>query len=91
VSLAVFNLLPIPVLDGGHIVFATIAKLRGRALPTDFIHAAQSVFIVLLFSMIIYVSFHDVRRKIRTEPTNPPAQAPAAPPAPAITPDTAKP
>ncbi len=62
ISLALFNLLPIPVLDGGHILFATIAKLRGRALPRNFIMSAQQVFIVLLFSMILYVSFFDIRR-----------------------------
>ncbi|MEI6051951.1 MAG: site-2 protease family protein, partial [Opitutaceae bacterium] len=33
INLAVFNLLPIPVLDGGQMLFATIGKLRGRALP----------------------------------------------------------
>lgn len=65
VNLAVFNLLPIPVLDGGHMLFATISRLRGRALPVNFIAATQSVFIVLLFSMIIYVSFFDVRRIVR--------------------------
>ncbi|HEY9154264.1 MAG TPA: RIP metalloprotease RseP [Opitutaceae bacterium] len=65
ISLAVFNLLPIPVLDGGHIMFATIGKLRGRALPPDFIATAQSVFVVLLFSMVIYISYFDVRRIVR--------------------------
>jgi regulator of sigma E protease len=65
INLAVFNLLPIPVLDGGQMLFATIAKLRGRALPVNFIMATQSTFIVLLFSMIIYVSFFDVRRVVR--------------------------
>lgn len=65
VNLAVFNLLPIPVLDGGQILFATISKLRGRALPVNFIMTAQSVFMVLLFSMVIYVSFFDVRRLVR--------------------------
>lgn len=84
VSLAVFNLLPIPVLDGGHILFATIGKLRGRALPPDFINAAQSVFMVLLFSMLIYVSFFDFRRIVRTEKAEPaPATAPASIPEPA--------
>jgi len=85
ISLAVFNLLPIPVLDGGHILFATIAKLRGRALPANFIQAATSVFIVLLFSMIIYVSFYDVRRIMRDkgEPATPPP-SPAAVPAPVL-------
>lgn len=65
VNLAIFNLLPIPVLDGGHMLFATIGRLRGQALPVNFIAAAQSVFIVLLFSMIIYVSVFDVRRIAR--------------------------
>jgi regulator of sigma E protease len=65
VNLAIFNLLPIPVLDGGQMLFATIGKLRGRVLPVNFISAAQSVFIVLLFSMILYVSYFDVRRWAR--------------------------
>jgi regulator of sigma E protease len=65
VNLAIFNLLPIPVLDGGHMLFATIGKLRGRALPMNFIAATQSVFIILLFSMILYVSVFDVRRIAR--------------------------
>ncbi len=64
-NLAIFNLLPIPVLDGGQMLFATVGKLRGRALPINFIAATQSVFIVLLLSMILYVSFFDVRRWAR--------------------------
>lgn len=65
INLAIFNLLPIPVLDGGQMLFATIGKLRGRALPVNFIMATQSAFVVLLFSMIIYVSFFDVSRLVR--------------------------
>jgi regulator of sigma E protease len=65
INLAIFNLLPIPVLDGGHMLFATIGKLRGRALPTNFIMTTQSVFMMLLLSMILYVSFFDVRRIVR--------------------------
>jgi len=85
VSLAIFNMLPIPVLDGGHILFATIEKLRGRPLPPRFVMTTQSVFMLLLFSMIIYVSFFDVRR-IFPQP-KPAAVAPAqesAPAAPAL-------
>jgi regulator of sigma E protease len=65
VNLAIFNLLPIPVLDGGHMLFATIGKLRGRALPVNFIAATQSAFMVLLLTMILYVSVFDVRRIAR--------------------------
>ena len=65
VNLAIFNLLPIPVLDGGQIVFATIGKLRGRALPINIVAATQGVFLVLLLSMILYVSVFDVRRWVQ--------------------------
>lgn len=64
-NLAIFNLLPVPVLDGGEMVFATIGRLRRRALPADFIMTTRGVFIVLLFSMIFYVSFFDVKRIVR--------------------------
>jgi regulator of sigma E protease len=62
VNLAIFNLLPLPVLDGGQMLFATIGRLRGRALPLDFVTTAQVVFSVLLVSMIFYISVFDVRR-----------------------------
>ena len=93
VNLAIFNLLPMPVLDGGQMLFATIGRLRGRALPLNFIMTAQSVFMVLLLSMIVYVSFFDVRRWARDarRPTGRPRPArrqalirrawPTAPPA----------
>jgi len=81
VNLAILNLMPIPVLDGGQIVFATIGRLRGRALPVNFIMGAQSIFVVLLLSMVLYVSFFDVRRW-RREAREDKAQA-AAPAAPA--------
>jgi len=63
VNLAIFNMLPIPVLDGGHILFATIAKLRGKSLPIDFVATTQSIFMVLLLSMMIYAGYRDVRRR----------------------------
>ncbi|MGA7725804.1 MAG: RIP metalloprotease RseP [Opitutaceae bacterium] len=83
VNLAILNLLPVPVLDGGQIVFATIGKLRGRALPQNFIMTAQSVFMVLLLSMVVYISFFDVRRWSRdareSHALAPAAAAPAKP------------
>ena len=62
VNLAILNLLPIPVLDGGHMLFATIEKLRGKPLPLAFLERAQMLFIVLLFSFMLYVTFYDVQR-----------------------------
>jgi len=66
VNLAIFNLLPIPVLDGGHMAFATIAKLRGKDLPIKMVATIQSVFVVLLLSMMAYVTlFGDLPRMAR--------------------------
>ncbi len=75
VGLACLNLLPIPVLDGGHMLFATIGRLRGRSLPTNFIVNTQVVFSVLLLSMVLYISVFDVRRWARDWPSEHPAAA----------------
>jgi len=84
VNLAIFNLLPLPVLDGGQMLFATLARLRGRALPVNFIMTAQSVFFVLLLSMVAYVTiFSDVPRMVRDYRADHAADAAAPAPAPA--------
>lgn len=65
VSLAIFNLLPIPVLDGGHIAFATLSKLRGKPLNPNLMQNAVAACFVLLIGLIVYVSYNDIRRAIR--------------------------
>jgi len=62
VNLAMVNLLPIPVLDGGHMLYATIAKIMRRPLPANFIAATQGLFVVALFGFIIVLVFRDVMR-----------------------------
>ncbi len=62
VNLAIFNLLPIPVLDGGHMLFATISKVIGRPLPHKLMENVQGAFMILLLGFVIYVSFFDVGR-----------------------------
>lgn len=62
VNLAILNLLPIPVLDGGHILFATIERLRRKRLPISLLRRIQQIFMILLFGMMLYVSFFDIRR-----------------------------
>ncbi len=80
VSLAVSNLLPVPVLDGGHILFATIAKLRGRALPVRFVTATQGTFMVLLISLMAYVNLHGLINWVgAAKPTHAEKPTPAAP------------
>ena len=96
VALAGFNLLPIPVLDGGHVVFATIAKLRGRPLPLELVAKIQTVFLVLLLALMLYVFTNDVRRIARdtrqTTEEKQPSEAPkTVPPSEAPVPAPAKP
>jgi regulator of sigma E protease len=80
VNLAVINLLPIPVLDGGQMLFATIGRLRGRPLPVNFIVTTQSVFTILIVSLVLYVSIFDVKRwKRDSDDSRPQVTAPAAP------------
>lgn len=63
INLAILNLMPIPVLDGGHILFATINKVRGRPLPRRLVESVQGAFMVmLLFGLMLYLTFHDIRR-----------------------------
>ena len=54
-----------PPLDGSQIVFATIARLRGRSLAPSFIAALQGVFIMLFVSLFLYVFVFDMRRWMR--------------------------
>ena len=64
VNLAILNLLPIPVLDGGHMMFATIDKLRGKPIPLPILERIQVVFIALLLSFMLYVTWYDLMRII---------------------------
>jgi regulator of sigma E protease len=64
-------------------LFATLGRLRGRPLPGSLIAGAQSVFMVVLLSLVAYVTvFSDVPRtlrEMRADRAAPPAAAPAAP------------
>ena len=65
VNLAVLNLLPIPVLDGGLILFALIAIVFRRPLPEKFVKAVSMVFLALLLLGMGAVIVHDVIRSYR--------------------------
>jgi regulator of sigma E protease len=67
VNLAILNLLPIPVLDGGHMAFATIAKIRRKPIPPNIIAAAQGAFMLMFLMIFVYVTFFDVGRVRRNE------------------------
>ena len=60
VNLAIINLLPIPVLDGGHIVFALWRGLTGRELPPRVIERLVGFFTILILILFAWLSLHDV-------------------------------
>ena len=64
-ALAIFNLFPLPVLDGGHITFGLIEIIFRRPLPTVVIKGLSTVFVVLLIGLMVYVTFSDGRRLLR--------------------------
>ena len=90
INLAIINLLPIPVLDGGHILMAIIEKIRRRPLSIKFVEYTTTGFAVLLISFMLYVTFFDIKRfslframfksDVQIQQSAPPAEtAPAQP------------
>jgi regulator of sigma E protease len=75
VNLGILNLLPIPVLDGGQILFFFIEALRRRRLSHRFREAAQWVGVVCLGLLMILVFYNDIDRLVTRFST--PAEAPA--------------
>lgn len=61
-SLGIFNLFPIPILDGGHLFFLAIEKLRGKAVSITVQERAAQVSFVLLMTLVLVISFNDLHR-----------------------------
>ena len=61
-SLALFNLFPIPILDGGHLFFLTLEKLRGVPVSLNVQERSAQVSLVLLVTLVVMVCINDVNR-----------------------------
>jgi regulator of sigma E protease len=61
-NLAFLNVLPIPVLDGGHLMFLIIEKIKGSPVSERVFGYSQMVGIVLILSLMIYVTYNDLVR-----------------------------
>ena len=62
VSLFVLNLLPIPVLDGGHVLFILIEKIKGSPLKESVKEKMTQVGMFALLGLMVFVMFQDVSR-----------------------------
>jgi regulator of sigma E protease len=68
VNLAFLNLLPIPVLDGGHILFSVVEAIRRKQMEAKVVVRIQTCFVVLLAGFFLLVTYHDsMRLKKRME------------------------
>lgn len=64
VNLAFLNVLPIPVLDGGHLAFLLVEKLKGSPVSERVQSASQIVGLVLVGLLVLYVTYNDIQRLI---------------------------
>jgi regulator of sigma E protease len=62
INLAILNFLPIPVLDGGHLVFFFIEAVIGRPVSTKMREIAQQAGIFMLILLMVYVFYNDIAR-----------------------------
>ena len=59
VNLAIINILPIPALDGGRILFILIERLKGSPISQKFEQRAHSLGFALLISLMVFVTVRD--------------------------------
>jgi regulator of sigma E protease len=60
VSLAVINLLPIPALDGGHLLFLAIEAIRRKRVSLEFQERMTQVGFALLMALMIFIIYNDL-------------------------------
>jgi regulator of sigma E protease len=61
-NLAFINVLPIPVLDGGHLFFLAIERIKGSPVSPRVLGYSQTIGLVLILTLLIYVTYWDVER-----------------------------
>ena len=62
ISLAIFNLLPIPILDGGHLVIFTIESIKGSPISIRVLERVNQVGLFLILLLMIFAFGNDIRR-----------------------------
>ena len=64
IQLGILNLLPIPVLDGGHVLFLSLEGILRRPVNVKVREFAQQAGFILLLGFILYISYNDVMRLV---------------------------
>ncbi len=61
-QLGIINLLPIPVLDGGHIMFCVVEAVKGSPLSDRVLAVSQQIGIALIVALMVLVTYNDIFR-----------------------------
>jgi len=64
ISLGVLNLLPIPLLDGGHLMYYSVEILTGKPVPDRIMEVGQQVGMTVLFALMAFAIYNDINRLI---------------------------
>jgi len=65
VNLGVLNLMPVPVLDGGHLLYLGVERLRGKPLSPKVMELTQVVGVVLIIALMVFAFYNDLARLFR--------------------------
>ncbi len=60
INLSLVNLLPLPILDGGHLTYYAIEAITGKPVTEKFKFVAMKISFILLITLMVYVTFNDV-------------------------------
>ena len=64
VSIGLLNLMPVPVLDGGHLVFYAIEAIRGKPVGQSAQEIAFRIGLVMVLSLMVFATWNDISRLI---------------------------
>jgi regulator of sigma E protease len=64
ISLGILNLLPIPVLDGGHLLYYAVEFIKGSALSSRVVEVGQKIGLIILFMLMAFALYNDINRLI---------------------------
>ena len=62
VNLGFINLFPIPILDGGHIIFAVYEKIKGSPLDTKKVNIANAIGLSMIMALLLFATWQDILR-----------------------------
>ena len=65
INIGIFNLMPIPALDGGRLFFLIIETIRRKPIPAKYEGLVHAIGLVLLLLLMVVISFNDILKLIK--------------------------